>query len=303
VVASDELRRALAAAGVGFSEGERLALHTTIGIGGEAPIFLKPTNATEVLAALAILTRFEVPFRILGAGSNLLVDDGPLDFAVVALKPWLEEPAWAADGVVAAAGAFLPGLARAAAERGLGGLEFAIGIPGSVGGALRMNAGAAGSAMETVVEWAEVARVGEREVAVERLRPHFRYRSAGLADQDVVLRVRFRLTRGEPTALLAIQAENIARRRQTQPTAARSAGCMFKNPAGDSAGRLVDACGLKGLRRGAAEVSTLHANYVLNRGGASAAEVRALIAEVKARVRAATGVELEEEVVRWPTRP
>jgi UDP-N-acetylmuramate dehydrogenase len=200
------------------------------------------------------------------------------------------------------AGVFLPTLARSAAERGRAGLEFAIGIPGSLGGAVRMNAGAAGSCMGELVQAVELAEVGPAGVQLTGCKPSFGYRTAGLDRNQLVLAARLSLARGDPGELLEQQAAIIGRRRSSQPTAARSAGCMFRNPGDESAGRLIDAAGLKGLQVGGAQVSTLHANFVLNRGGAGFDDVLRLLERVQAAVERHEGHRLVPEVAIWRAR-
>ena len=293
------LRAALTRAGVGFLVDEPLARHTTLGVGGPVPLFVTPRDAVEVARAVGLLGEAALTWRALGAGSNLIADDEGLDFAVVATTA-LGSPA-RVDGtrVTAAGGVFLPRLAREAAEHGLAGLEFGIGIPGSVGGALRMNAGAWGSELSRVVEAVRAVRA-EDGVAEERpFTPRFAYRTSGVDVATVVTEVVFRLEPGEPRAVLARIDALVAERRLAQPTAARSAGCAFRNPPGGKAGKLIEAAGLKGLSRGAAFVSERHANFLLNRGGACARDVLALLDEVRERVRDATGVALEREVEVW----
>jgi len=294
---SGRLSAALDKTGAPFRIGEPLARHTTIGVGGRVPCLLSPRDPAEAARALQVLIEHGLAYRVLGAGSNVIAADGDLDFAVIETAGLAAPPCFDGTRVEAGAGVFLPRLAREAASRGLAGLEFAIGIPGSVGGALRMNAGAWGSEMSRVVDAVTAVAAGGPEEGP--FTPRFAYRTAGVGAETLVTRVAFRLAPGEPEALLATLDEIVEERRRTQPVAARSAGCAFRNPMDDKAGRLIQACGLRGLRRGAAEVSPLHANFVLNRGGASAADVLGLIAEVKARVLELTGVALEQEVEVW----
>jgi UDP-N-acetylmuramate dehydrogenase len=295
----ERLTTTLGSCGVEFLRDESMAPHTTLGVGGVTPLYIRPRDSKLLVAAVTALADLDVPFRVLGAGSNVLIADGPLSFVVLALKVSAAEPEWQGDAVIAEAGTFLPTLARAAAQRGLAGLEFAIGIPGSVGGAVKMNAGACGSAMHDVLDWAESVSICDGGLKFSDERPEFSYRASNITEQQLVTRVRLKLGQADSDELLAEQAEHIATRRKTQPTSSRSAGCMFKNPNNDSAGRLIDQCGLKGLRVGALEVSPLHGNFVLNHGRARASDVRELIDTVKTQVAALTGVELHEEVVVW----
>jgi len=293
------LGSALERAGLSLRRDEPLARHTTLCIGGPTPFFVEPRDTEELRRTVDLLGEAAMPWRVLGAGSNLLVDDEPLDFAVIATSK-LARPA-AIDGttVRADAGLFLPRLVRDTAARGLAGLEFGIGVPGSVGGALRMNAGAWGSDMSRVVRAVTAVRTRDGCAVEGPFSPRFGYRTSGVGTDMIVTRVIFDLTLGDGRAILAETERLIGERRTTQPTATRSAGCAFRNPPGDSAGHLIDAAGLKGLTRGEAEVSTHHGNFVLNRGNARASDVRALLAEVRRRVQDQTGVELQGEIVNW----
>ena len=293
---------ALARAAVPHRRDEPMARHTTLGIGGVVPLFLEPRNSDETRNAVTILGEAALPYRVLGAGSNLLVADQGLDFAVVATAGLAAAPTTDGVRVSVGAGYFLPRLAREVAARGLSGLEFAIGVPGSVGGAIRMNAGAWGSDMARVVTSVDGIDRENGEFHERILTPGFSYRRSTIGAETIVTRVALALTHDEPHTVLATIERLLEERRATQPTASRSAGCAVKNPPSDSAGRLIDRAGLKGLRRGDAMISERHANFVLNRGGATAREMLALIGEVKARVHDQLGVELEEEIVVWGVR-
>ena len=290
---------ALARAGIELRRDEPLAAHTTLGVGGPVPLFLLPRDTAELCAAVDILGAAAYPFRVLGAGSNLIAADRGLDFAVIATAGLARPPQFDGTRVTADAGVFLPQLVRDAGKHGLTGLEFGIGVPGSVGGALRMNAGAWGSEMSRAVTAVTAVRLADGGAVEGPFRPRFRYRTAGVGVAEVVSSVTFTLAEGDPDAIRDTVTRYAAERRRSQPTAAKSAGCAFRNPEGDAAGRLIDQAGLKGLARGAAQVSERHGNFVLNRGGATAADVLALIAEVKARVADRYGVELAEEIVVW----
>lgn len=275
---------------------------TWLGIGGETPFLLTPRRTEPVPALVATLASMGLRPRWLGAGSNLLVDDRGIEEPVVVTSGLRGEPAIAADGLVrVAGGAPLPGFARWLAGRSLSGLEFAEGIPGSVGGSVAMNAGAFDRSL------------GERAARVSLVHPDgrleeravrpgdFSYRRSAFAEAEtLVIEAAFRLDPAEP-AELARRLEEFRRyRRDTQPLSEQSAGCIFRNPtSGPSAGALIERCGLKGLRRGGAEVSRVHANFVINAARASFADVRALVEEVKGRVRKEAGVLLVEEIRVW----
>jgi UDP-N-acetylmuramate dehydrogenase len=276
-----------------------LARKTSFGVGGPARIFLAPESAADLADAVARLARAGVPFDWLGAGSNLLVADAGPSFAVIATEWLAEEPVIEKDTARAAAGYSVPKLVKRLQAAGLSGIEFAEGIPASVGGAIRMNAGwHEGMFGNAVASITAVTRQGVIEtIAVTGAT--FGYRcSPGLGDRCAV-EARLRLAPDDPKR---IQERVLGYRRHrvaTQPTAAKNAGCVFKNPPGDHAGRLIDACGLKGASVGAAVVSDIHANFIINRGGATCDDIRRLIETVRDTVRERTGIALEQEVIQW----
>jgi UDP-N-acetylmuramate dehydrogenase len=303
----EEAEAALDAAAADLSGRERLgwerdvplSSRTYIGVGGPARVFLAPRDAEALAAALGRLHAAGARFDYLGAGSNLLVaDEGP-SFAVVSCERLAGVALLAGAVARVGAGLGLPRLAQRLQKAGLAGLEFAEGIPGSVGGAVRMNAGWHEQAFgDRVTSFTAVTRDGRIET--RKAGPGtFAYRtSPGLGDRCVV------------EATLGLEAEDPARiaetmrsfrdhRVRTQPTGERNAGCMFKNPTGDHAGRLIDASGLKGKAVGRAQVSEVHANFFINRGGATCRDVRALLDQVREEVRRRAGVTLEPEVVLW----
>ncbi len=289
------LQTRLSAAAVVLA-GEPLARRTTLKVGGPADVYVEPAGEADLAEVLRLCRDRAVPVRVLGRGSNLLVRDGGVRGVVVCLAA----PAFAQVEVQgrwlrAGAGARLKQVAAEARRHALAGLEFLEGIPGSVGGALRMNAGAHRSwtfaALERV-RWmtpdGEAVEKRVDEVPAE-------YRSCPALRSNIALAAVFR---GQPDDAAAIQArmDVLRRRRQdTQPREA-SAGCVFKNPATIPAGRLIDELGLKGTRLGGAQVSTVHGNFIVNTGGATAADVLALIERIRARARAERGLELETEV-------
>lgn len=305
----DALAAALAAAMGAASRVRReelLGPRTTLRVGGAARLFLEPADAAALAAALRFLRAAGVPFLPLGRGSNLLVPDEGVDGAVIAL----EGATWSAftpqgDGTVwTGAGLRLKQLCGLATKAGLAGFEFLEGIPGTVGGALRMNAGAMGGWMFDRVEEVELMSAEGEVARLPRAAFHVDYRHCRELGDAIALGARLRS--GAPAATpaeeIARQIDVYRRKRQESQPREASAGCMFKNPPGDSAGRLIDQCGLKGLREGAAEVSPVHANFIVNHGGATAAEVLALVRRVRAAVHAQKGVELQPEVLLFGRR-
>lgn len=270
---------------------------TTLGVGGLCRWLFEPTTEAEAQAFVRACAREGLPWRVLGGGSNLVVLG---DLASPVLRLALPKTITRqGDHLSAPASHGHIALAEAAAAAGLSGLEFASGIPGSLGGAIRMNAGAYGR------EWVDVlARyrflTPEGDLVEKAPDPgEFRYRWSFLTGGRVVLSATAALAPGDPQAIRAQVAEYRAKRGTSQPLSKRNAGCIFKNPPGLSAGRLIDEAGLKGLRVGDAEVSPEHANFLINHGHATAAEFAELMDTVRARVLEQSGVDLEPEVEIW----
>ena len=274
---------------------EPMSRHTSFRIGGPATLMALPKTEEEAAAAVKAAAELELAPFFLGNGSNLLVpDEGYRGFLI---KPAGELDRIRAEDTCLTAGSAvtLARLSNAALHHGLTGLEFAGGIPGSVGGAVTMNAGAYGGEMAQVVR--EVTCL-TAEGELERVTNFgFAYRRSAFSDGTrMILSARFQLEAGDPKAIRA-RMEELALQRQTkQPLEYPSAGSMFKRPVGYFAAALIDQCGLKGLTVGGAQVSEKHAGFVVNRGGATCADVLTLVEQVKERVLAATGVELEMEV-------
>lgn len=274
-----------------------LAPFTWFRAGGAAEVLLRPADADDLAGFLRALPH-EVPVHVIGACSNLIVRDGGLPGVTIRLARGFSAIAAEPDGVIAGAAALDVTVAEHAAAAGLAGLEFLSGIPGSIGGAVAMNAGAYGGDMASVLEWAEVVtRTGEqRRLAAARLA--FAYRHAALPAGAIVTRVRMRAVKGAPALITARMADIKATREATQPVRARTGGSTFRNPDGMKAWELIDAAGCRGLRRGGAMVSDKHCNFLINTGNATAADIEALGEDVRRRVRAATGVTLEWEIRR-----
>jgi len=273
-----------------------LARHVAFRIGGPADLLVIPRNVDELRAAMRVLIGDGIRPTFIGAGSNVLVGDRGIRGVVVKIGKGVDRVDIVGDRVTAEAGTGLPALALRCARAGLAGLEFAAGIPGSLAGSIVMNAGAHGHAMEEVVETAEVITPdGDRRL--DRAALEFAYRVSVLQHQPwVVIAATLRLERSDPTAIVERLNVWLAHRGATQPIGPPSSGCMFRNPPGDHAGRLIDVAGAKGLTVGGARVSEIHANYILNDGHATATDVLALAEQVKARVRDRTGAILEMEV-------
>lgn len=279
---------------------EPLAPFTWFRVGGPAEVLFLPADGDDLASFLAGLP-LAAPVTVLGVGSNLIVRDGGLEgvairlagraFAAVAAVP-------AAATLEVGAGALDAALARAAADAGLAGLEFYAGIPGTVGGALAMNAGCYGAETATVlIEARGLSRDGQ-PVSLRTAELGYGYRSSRAPAGTIWTSARFRARRDEPAAILGRMAEITARRESTQPIREKTGGSTFKNPSGASAWRLVDEAGWRGRRLGGAMMSPLHANFMINADGASAADLEALGESVRADVQAKAGVELEWEIKR-----
>jgi UDP-N-acetylmuramate dehydrogenase len=278
--------------------GALLADHTTIGIGGPAPVVVFPRSTAEVRAFLG-----EEPegFLALGAGSNLLVADGGVDRKVMCLKKHMGKVMFAAGGtVVVEGGTMLPRLAVLCALSGLSGFEEMAGIPGTVGGALIMNAGAYGRSIGDAVEWVELvdARGGLHRVEGKDI--GFSYRHAVYPVPGIVVRAGFRLKDAATDLVFSVMKDYNERRRASQPWGERTFGSTFIRPEGGaSAGKLLEDAGMKGFRVGDAAFSRKHANFIVNLGNATAVDVVRLIARGREAVRALSGTELVPEVKIW----
>ncbi len=312
-------------AGVEFLRDEPLAKHTTFRIGGPAEWFAAAATLEQLETLAEVALAYGVPLTVLGGGSNLLVSDAGIRGLVVAnqtrrhgpaaqFREQLQHPALRDDHWVAESGVMLAGMARTTTRSGLAGLEWAISIPGTVAGAVIGNAGAHGSDTAANLAWVLVRYPGCRRQVLTRDDLHYTYRSSRLREQllgpreqkrPVILAAGFALAQGDPVVLLHRADENLARRRASQPVEP-SAGSIFRNPAGDFAGRLIESLGMKGHQIGGAQVSPRHANFIVNTGGATAADVVALINLVRQRVFDATGHRLTPEILflgEWTTPP
>ncbi|MHB9145182.1 MAG: UDP-N-acetylmuramate dehydrogenase [Symbiobacteriia bacterium] len=280
--------------------GELLSRHTSFRIGGPAELFVQVRSTLDLARALRFASDSQTPVHLLGSGTNVLVADEGIRGLVLKLDDEFKEVSW--DGPQVTAGAAVPliGLARRATDMGLSGLEFGAGIPGSLGGAVVMNAGTYLGCIGDVTRrvWLMDARGELAEVSKDEM--GFGYRTSLLSREPrIVCKVEMVLSLGDREVMTTGLKEHLKRRAATQPLSFPSAGSCFKNPPGDYAGRLIEAVGAKGWRSGGAQVSELHANFLVNTGHATAKDVLALMERVKAAVRAQFGVELEPEIKIW----
>jgi UDP-N-acetylmuramate dehydrogenase len=293
----------------GVERDRPLAGLTTIRAGGNAEFFARPGAEPELIELLAWAAAAGIDVEVVGSGSNLLVSDRGVRGLVLKLAGELAAIERRGTRVECGGGARLPSAAAKVAGWGLTGLEFGINIPGTVGGAVRMNANAYGGELGAVLEWVAVCTAaGSRRRAPSEL--GFAYRRSSLRPGEVVSRAAFSLAEAEPAAVKATLAEMRGRRREAQPSGIKTFGSTFKNPddpraGGRSAGQLLDAAGCRGLAVGGARLADKHANFVENTGAATTAEVLAVMAEGRRRVHERFGVVLEPEVqvlgeVEWP---
>ena len=296
---SAETAEKLKALGVEVRQGVALADLTSLSIGGTTDeILLRRYEA--IPEVMRILKSEGIPHRFLGGGTNVLVMDGELPFVILHLPS--SQPGMRVDGNAAYvdAAADLGGTVTFCAKRDLGGMEGLIGVPGSVGGALRMNAGAYGTQIGPHVREVELYREATGEIeTLKGAEIRFDYRHTSFAPGDIMLRVKLELPPKPYKEIVAGIRVCNEKRRSSQPLNQKSAGCIFKNPPGGSAGRMIDELALKGHRVGDAMVSDRHANFFVNAGSATCADMMKLIDEVRERVRGAFGVDLENEVIFW----
>lgn len=285
------------AAGCDVIQGERMDRHTTFKIGGPAELFVTVDDRAALAAVLRSAAEHKVPCLILGRGSNLLVSDDGIAGAVIQLGGEFGDCTVDGNTITCGGAAPLSTLCRVALEHGLTGMEFGWGIPGSVGGALFMNAGAYGSEMKNVVVSAtHMTMDGQIEtVTADRLDLAYRH-SRYHESPAVILSVTVELTPGDPAEIKAAMDDILERRKSKQPLDYPSAGSVFKRPVGHYAGALIEQCGLKGKRVGGAMVSEKHAGFIVNAGGATCQDVLDLIGLIQETVQAQTGVALECEV-------
>jgi len=278
---------------------------TTYRVGGRAALFEEVADESRLLEVARCTSRSPVPVLVVGRGSNLLVSDRGFDGLAIVLGPGFDSLSIEGTTVRAGGAVSLPVLARRTAAAGLRGLEWAVGVPGSVGGAVRMNAGGHGSETTATLAaygWVDLATGSAGESPAARLAPG--YRQTALRPSEVVVSGTFELEPRDPAQGAAAIAEIVHWRRANQPGGS-NAGSVFTNPPGDSAGRLIDACGMKGFRLGTAEVSPKHANFIQSDPGGSADDVLAVIERVRSLVAEATGISLRTEVrlVGFPHAP
>ncbi len=293
----EQLKAGLGAAGIPYRENEPLAEHCTFKIGGPARVFVMPQEEEQLCKAILLCRDLRLPYYLLGNGSNILFADEGWSGVILdtsALKSSIQR-----EGCTlrAGAGTLLSSLCREALRAGLTGLEFAYGIPGTVGGAVYMNAGAYGGELKDVLTRVRYLNQEGQIVCAEAAELDLSYRHSIFEENGgCILSAEFRLTPGDPAEIQAKMEDLMGRRRDKQPLDKPSAGSTFKRPAGAFAGALIDQCGLRGYRHGGAAISEKHCGFVVNLGGASCADVLALCDEVRDIVQEKTGYLLEKEI-------
>ena len=275
---------------------EPMDKHVFFGIGGLASAYFEVSTVHELAAVAKLKKSWNLPVATIGRGSNLLVSDNGYRGIMLRLVKEFDQLEFDGDCVSVGGGVSLPRLSKVSARQGLSGIEFALGIPGSVGGALIMNAGAWGSSFGDVVERVRVMTDKGEVIEISHDEARFAYRRSGLDNYFSVTGAVLRLTPGDAKIITDRMNELYNKKISTQPFAEENAGCIFKNPPDDSAGRLIDACGLKGHRIGGAEVSEIHGNFILNIDNATAEDVLSLVQHIQAHVKRTTGVALQIEV-------
>ena len=293
----ERFKQKLLQAGIPFRENEPLAAHCTFKIGGPAQLFVQPQTEQQLCSAAALCKEQAVRYYLLGNGSNILFADEGFAGVVIDISALGSDIAVEGNMLTAGAGVRLVALCRAALEHGLSGLEFAYGIPGTVGGAVYMNAGAYGGEMKNVLTVVRYLTAEGKVVQASAAELDLSYRHSIFEENGgCILSAQFALQPGNAADIRAKMDELMAKRADKQPLDKPSAGSTFKRPAGAFAAALIDQCGLRGFRHGGAAVSDKHCGFVVNLGGATCADVLALCDEVRAIVKEKTGYELEKEI-------
>jgi UDP-N-acetylmuramate dehydrogenase len=279
-------------------ENERLANHTTIKIGGPADIFVEPSSIENLQKTMELIRKYKLKWRAIGRGSNLLVSDQGIEGVVIKLGPGLDHLEINGTEVRVGGGFSLVSLATIISKKGLSGLEFAGGIPGSVGGAVYMNAGAHGSDISKILSKAHVLFPDGTMEWLSNEQMEFSYRTSVLQKKrpGIVVEAVFHLSRGEKEKIVAEMQKNKDYRKTTQPWNYPCAGSIFRNPLPNYAGKLIESAGLKGYSIGGAKISEMHGNFIINNGNATAQDVLDLIQFIKEKIFEKYHIKMETEV-------
>ncbi|WHY02293.1 UDP-N-acetylmuramate dehydrogenase [Neobacillus sp. DY30] len=277
---------------------ELLSQHTTMKIGGPADIFIEPSSLENIQKVMTFLKERQIPWRAIGRGSNLLVSDKGMEGVVIKLGSGLDHLTINDSTITVGGGHSLVSLSTMISKKGLSGLEFASGIPGSVGGAVYMNAGAHGSDISKILTKAHILFEDGSIEWLSNSEMEFTYRTSVLQKKrpGIVLEAEFQLTTGDRTAIVAQMQKNKDYRKETQPWNFPCAGSIFRNPLPNYAGKLIEAAGLKGFQMGGAKISEMHGNFIVNAGNATAKDVLDLIQYIKETIMNLYGIKMETEV-------
>ena len=296
----EQLKQLLTAAGIAYKENEPLAAHCTFKIGGPARLFVQPADRAQLCRAVALCKAQGVRYYLLGNGSNILFADEGYNGVVLDISSMQDTVEVHGTQLTAGAGVRLSALCKTALEHGLTGLEFAYGIPGTVGGAVYMNAGAYGGEIRAVCRWSQEMLPDGTLVRREGVSQGFGYRTSVFQHTDgVIVRAGFALQPGDPGIIRETMRELMTRRTASQPLDLPSAGSAFKRPQGGYAAALIDQAGLKGFRVGDAAISEKHGGFAVNLGKATAEDMKTLLKEVSEKVEARSGIHLEPEIRVW----
>lgn len=282
-----------------FMKNVKLKDHTTLGIGGSVPYFIKPQSIGGLQDLKGYLEENEIDWKVIGSGSNLLINDKELGFVVISLESMKGIYAMDEGSIIVDAGVKLSHLCNYSLNEALSGVEFLIGIPGTIGGAVKQNAGAYRKEIKNIISKAIVLGEENNIKSIDKDQLGFSYRRSKFEGNEIIISAGLKLDKGDRKEIRAIMEKYQQDRYQSQPINERSAGCIFKNPAGNYAGRLIEEVGLKGLQYGGAVVSEKHANFIVNRGDATFRDVMNLIEGIREKVYSAFGIYLEMEVEIW----
>lgn len=277
---------------------ERLSQHTTMKIGGPADIFIEPSSLENIQKVMTFLKERHIPWRAIGRGSNLLVSDKGIEGIVIKLGSGLDHLTINDSTITVGGGHSLVSLSTLISKKGLSGLEFASGIPGSVGGAVYMNAGAHGSDISKILTKAHILLEDGSMEWISNDDMEFTYRTSLLQKKrpGIVLEAEFQLEKGDRTAIVSQMQKNKDYRKETQPWNFPCAGSIFRNPLPNYAGKLIEDAGLKGYQLGGAKISEMHGNFIVNAGNATAKDVLDLIQHIKDTILHLYGIKMETEV-------
>ncbi len=273
--------------------------YTTMKIGGVVPYYIKPDTLKKLKMLKEYLVRNEKRWRVIGAGSNILAKDGRLGFVVISLRKFNKTEINEDGDIYVDAGVKLGHLCNFVKNKSLKGLEFLIGIPGSIGGAIKQNAGAFGKEIKDVITSVRILDSKNEDREINKELVGFKYRGSELRSDIIILGAKFKLDKGDTKEINELMKIYQAERRKKQPIRYRSAGCIFKNPEGRYAGELIERAGLKGLSYGDAMISVKHANFIVNRGNARYKDVMYLVKKIREKIYDLYGIRLEMEVEVW----